>query len=643
MNTARRQFTANIYTVVLAYAFFAGLWILLSDQAMALLISDPDTLVRVSMSKGWAFVAITSLLLYFLVKRLIGQLAAAHQRELELEREKLRAPVMLNAIADSTEDAIFAKDEEGRYMLFNNAAARFVGKPAEAVLGKDDRSLFPADQAEELMATGRRVMAAGQTETNEERLQTAGGEKVFLATKGPLRDGEGMICGIFGISRDITERKRMEAALSENEGRLRLLTEHAPVALALFDRNMRYLAVNRHWLEDFGVGDRDLIGYSHYEIFPDLPKEWKAAHQRGLAGETIDSEEGEPFGRSDGQVVWSRWSVRPWKTADGGIGGIVIFSENITARKQAELEVSNSERRFHDIVEASADWVWEVDAEVRYTYVSESVESMLGYTPAEILGKTPFDMMPPGEAERVRAKFQAYAARKAMFRDLDNINLHKDGSVRHVQTNGMPILAPDGSLLGYRGLDRDITASKEAEAALRSLADDMQATLQAVPDLLFELDAEGRYLAVKASREVMLAAPPGELLGRSVSEVLPPDASRTVMDALAAASLTGSDYGRTITLPLAQETRYFEISVARKPVIEGQADRFIVLSRDITTRKTGEVELQQRYDELERFNRATVGRELDMISMKIQINAMSQELGRAPPYPLDFLKDEGKA
>lgn len=150
--------SAGALSVVVAYAFFAGLWILLSDQAMWLLFSDQATLERVSMAKGWTFVAITTLLLYFLVRRLVGQLVAAHQRELAFEREREQPPPMLVAIANASSDAIFAKDREGRYLLFNPAASRFVGKPEEEALGHDDRDLFPADQAEMLMAAGRRVM-----------------------------------------------------------------------------------------------------------------------------------------------------------------------------------------------------------------------------------------------------------------------------------------------------------------------------------------------------------------------------------------------------------------------------------------------------------------------------------------------------
>ena len=330
--------SAGVFSVVVAYAFFAGLWILLSDQAMWLLFSDQATLERVSMAKGWTFVAITTLLLYFLVRRLVGQLVAAHQRELAFERERELPPPMLVAIANASSDAIFAKDSQGRYLLFNPAASRFVGKPEEEALGHDDRDLFPADQAEMLMAAGRRVMESGQTETSEEVLDTPEGMKVFLATKGPLRDELGRTFGIFGISRDITARKNAEALLYVSQERLRLLLDHAPAALAMFDREMRYLEVSRRWREDYFLGGRDIIGHSHYEVFPEISDAWKAVHKRALAGETVSADE-ERFARHDGTVQWLRWEVRPWRGRDGAIGGIVIFSEDITRRKVADEEL----------------------------------------------------------------------------------------------------------------------------------------------------------------------------------------------------------------------------------------------------------------------------------------------------------------
>ncbi len=624
--------------IALLYAVIGCLWILLSDKAVEAAFSDPDAIIRASMLKGWFYVGATSLLLYFLVKHYLGRLHASYQREVDNFAAKQRTHDLLAAIAENSEDAIFAKDLKGRYLLFNNAASRLVGKPIAEILGQDDRALFAPEQAAMLMGIHERIVATGHVENSEELLDTPLGQRTFLATKGPLRDGDKRIFGTFGISRDITGMKHAEQALLDNEVRLRLLIQNSPAAPAMFDRKMCYLAVSNRWLTDFGLADGNVIGRSHYELFPEIGEELKDIHRRGLAGEVAKREE-DRFVRADGSTQWLRWELRPWREPEGTIGGIVIYSEDISRRMEIEIALRESERRLHDIIESTADWIWEVDVSGRYTYVSDSVYRLLGYSPVELIGRTPFDLMPPEEAQRVGAEFSAFVARKAAFRDLDNINIHKDGRLIHVSTSGMPIVAADGSFLGYRGLDHDISERKATEIALQRLAADMNATLQAIPDLMFELDAEGRYLTVKATHEALLAVPADQLLGRKVTEMLPPEAAETVMEALAAASGAGADYGRTISLPVAQGVGHFEISVARKPVAEGLGERFVVLSRDITARRTAEDQLRQRNEELERFNRATVGREIDMLAMKKTINALSQELGRKPPYALAFMKD----
>lgn len=135
------------------------------------------------------------------------------RKEREARDEKLRALSLLDAIATDSTDAIFAKDLQGRYLFFNRAAESVTGKGAAEVLGRDDTVLFPPEQAAAVMANDRAVLAEGRTITYQERLQTAVGTIVFLATKGPLRDREGRVLGVFGISRDITERARADDAL----------------------------------------------------------------------------------------------------------------------------------------------------------------------------------------------------------------------------------------------------------------------------------------------------------------------------------------------------------------------------------------------------------------------------------------------
>ena len=174
------------------------------------------------------------------------------------------------------------------------------------------------------------------------------------------------------------------------------------------------------------------------------------------------------------------------------LAALRIGLADTSEREQTEDALRYSEQRFQDIARASADWIWEVNAEGIYTFASNNVQDMLGYTPAEIVGKTPFDFMPPGEMERVAAEFAAIAGRRESFRDLDNTLCHRDGSLRQVQTNGVPILSADGALLGYRGTDRDITEHKTITKQLRKFSQAVEQSPESI--VITNIDAEIEYV-----------------------------------------------------------------------------------------------------------------------------------------------------
>lgn len=167
------------------------------------------------------------------------------------QAQRLQALQLLSAIADSSEDAIFAKDREGKYILFNRAASQFVGKPAAEMLGQDDLAIFPPDQARMLMAAGRRVIENNRVQTEEEYLTLPCGDRVFLATKGPLQDNDGQVIGIFGISRDITGFKRAEADLREREGLFRALVEQSLAGIYIIQQG-RLCYINPCFAHLFG-------------------------------------------------------------------------------------------------------------------------------------------------------------------------------------------------------------------------------------------------------------------------------------------------------------------------------------------------------------------------------------------------------
>ncbi|MEY8876023.1 MAG: PAS domain-containing protein, partial [Leptothrix sp. (in: b-proteobacteria)] len=265
------------------------------------------------------------------------------------QTERLRALALLDGVAENSTDAIFAKDRAGRYLLFNREACRVTGQRREDVLGQNDHVLFPPEQAVQIMANDARVMSEGQARTYEEELDTADGALTFLATKGPLFGPDGQVAGMFGISRDITERRRMETALRSSREQLHLFVEHAPAAIAMLDRELRYIAVSRRWQQDYGVQGRDLTGLSHYEVFPELPESWKAVHRRCLAG-AVEQAEAEPFIGADGRTYWVKWEIHPWRDAAGQVGGLLLFSENVTERVEAAAELQGYRSHLEDLV-----------------------------------------------------------------------------------------------------------------------------------------------------------------------------------------------------------------------------------------------------------------------------------------------------
>ncbi|HEV2461895.1 MAG TPA: PAS domain-containing protein, partial [Ktedonobacterales bacterium] len=127
-----------------------------------------------------------------------------------------------------------------------------------------------------------------------------------------------------------------EELMRASDELLRLFIEYTPAPVAMLDRELRYLATSRRWRQEYQVGE-DVLGRSHYDLFPEIPERWKAAHRRCLAGAVEKSDE-DRFDRLDGSIQWLKWELHPWYTALGEVGGIVIFAEDITARKVLEQE-----------------------------------------------------------------------------------------------------------------------------------------------------------------------------------------------------------------------------------------------------------------------------------------------------------------
>ena len=180
--------------------------------------------------------------------------------------------------------------------------------------------------------------------------------------------------------------KQQEEAAAQSEQQLRLLIEHTPAAVAMFDRDMRYIMTSRRWMEDYGLVGQSIIGRSHYEIFPEILRmpRWLDIHQRALAGESFARRE-DSWLRANGQPEWNEWAIHPWIDADGRVGGIVMFTEVITARKMSEAALRSSEEENRAAMHHAPIGKALVYPNGRFAKVNPALCRLLGYTPEELL------------------------------------------------------------------------------------------------------------------------------------------------------------------------------------------------------------------------------------------------------------------
>jgi PAS domain S-box-containing protein len=302
---------------------------------------------------------------------IVGCMAVFHERRRRYERKMAEeARFKHAAVVESSVDAIISKNLDAVITSWNVGAQRIFGYTEAEVVGQPITIIIPPELHDEENKILERLRAGGRIEHYETKRVTKTGNKVdVFLTIGPIKDSTGSVVGFSKIAHDITHRKQAEEALRElnraleaqtavlqsREELLKIFVKNVPAGVAMFDRDMRYLQVSDRWCVDYSVDSSQVLGRSHYELFPDLPDRWKKINRRGLAGETLRADE-DRWDREGGSK-WVRWEVRPWWGLDGLQGGILIFAEDITHRKQTEEALSvlrrdrenTIQRRFEEI------------------------------------------------------------------------------------------------------------------------------------------------------------------------------------------------------------------------------------------------------------------------------------------------------
>lgn len=251
--------------------------------------------------------------------------------------------------------------------------------------------------------------------------------------------------------------------LARSEARQRLFIKHAPAALAMLDTELRFMLVSDRWLKDYGLSGENLLGRGHYEVFPEIPQRWREVHQRALRGEVLRSES-DYFIRPDGRTQWQRWEVRPWYLEDQSIGGILIFTEDITQQKEAEREMRIAAKAF----ETRQAMIITDDAQ-RILRVNRAFCETTGYQPEEVIGRTP-SLLKSGrhDADFYRALWQQLNQHGEWQGEI--WNRRKNGQIFPEWLHLSSVVDDQDRVSHYIGAFDDMSEHKQAEAQIHSLS-----------------------------------------------------------------------------------------------------------------------------------------------------------------------------
>jgi PAS domain S-box-containing protein len=266
------------------------------------------------------------------------------------QRKQAEAALRYTAqIIEQVYESAISCDLDGYVRSWNRASERLFGYSASEAIGRHISFIYRRDRWEFLRNEAFVPLLSQGNYEIEVQMQRRSGETFWAhLALSLLRDDDGNPSGIVGYVKDITERKRIEVALERERQQLRQIVAYAPVAMAMFDTQMRHIAYSNKWFAMGYPGGESPLGKSYYECFPDAPERWKAAHQLALQGETVSASE-DCWERRDGSRVYLRWAIHPWYDSDGKVGGIVIASDRINElveAREAALEAAHLKSQF---------------------------------------------------------------------------------------------------------------------------------------------------------------------------------------------------------------------------------------------------------------------------------------------------------
>jgi len=395
-----------------------------------------------------------------------AELLKAIQTRLEksdrlLKQKELRYHVLFEL---ASEAILMIKPDTAEIVDANQATIDLLGYAKDGIVELKVQDILPSGEWENalhILRNGKGNAMLPRTESHWKRKDKT---ELPVQTYGQVVEIQG-VKYILLIARDISDIRFKEKALRESEERYRELVENIGEGIGVVDLNERFAYVNPVACDIFGLPAAQLLGQKLLNfIHPSSHSEILRQTQKRMQGQKSIYEV--EVLRLDGQRRWIIVTATPQYDSNGTFSGTFGIFRDITRNKLAEARIKESEERLSAIVNLTNDYIWEIDPQWKYTYISSKVFNILGYRPEELLGKSPFSFMPAEDVDKVKEALRHFVHNFEPVNLLTNRAIHRDGHIVYLESSGIPLFDSHQKYTGYRGADRDITLRKSFEIQL---------------------------------------------------------------------------------------------------------------------------------------------------------------------------------
>jgi PAS domain S-box-containing protein len=478
-------------------------------------------------------------------QQVIGLICVARDNTLrKLMEEELRESKQFSEqIIDSAREGIVVYDADLRYSLWNSFMEEFTGIPSHKVIGRHPIEIFPTIREQGTLDLIELALK-GETLTSPDFLINSlqGSKNAWAVYQfGPLRDLKGEIIGVIATVTDITERKKIEAALRRSQQFNQQVIANASEGILVCDRELRCMVWNPVLEELSGENGEAALGRSILDLLPHWREEGLTEMLvQALQGDMVESPD---FKLDRSRQIWVSAKYSPLRDADEEIIGVIGVLTDTTARRKAEEALRESQQFNIQVIDNALEGIAVYDRELRVVVWNPFMEELLDTHKAHVLGAHVLEVFPHLRGSESQECWErALAGETIQGRELQ-LN---DSKEKWVSASYGPLRNPRGELVGVIVTMRDITARKEAEEALHASQRFNQQVIENAREGIIVCDNELNYLVWNPAMENFSGIRASAVLGKNSLEVFPEltgsDLHKRLQQALTGATLMRYDY-----------------------------------------------------------------------------------------------------